>query len=169
MSSRRIKPWGSSPSWWDRAAELPVGRDEAERLPARAPALAHTVALEHDVIHAGPLELMADREAGLAGADHDDCGGLPTLPSDTNPWGPDQRGVEGVVDTSIGAFRMPNFWSHAAHARSSAGRSWPYSAAPAVNSGATASDWASRSSRSWPGSASIIAATALSGSFWVCV
>ena len=69
--------------------------------------------------------------------------------------------------TSIGASRIPKRASHAAHSRSTAGRSSPNARAPAVNSGATASSCARSAARSRPRSRSSIAEIALSGSLWV--
>ena len=68
--------------------------------------------------------------------------------------------------TSIGSSRIPKRASHAAHSRSTAGRSSPNSRAPAVNSGATASSCARSAARSRPRSLSSIADSALSGSLW---
>ena len=62
-----------------RQPHRPVRRHEAERLPARAPALADLAALQHDMLHTVPLELVADREPGLACPDHDRRGHGRTL------------------------------------------------------------------------------------------
>ena len=50
----------------------PVGRHEAEAVPAAAPGLSDPAALEDDVLDAGLRQLTARREPRLAGADDDD-------------------------------------------------------------------------------------------------
>src|SRR5215203_976391 len=82
----------------------------------------------------GPPDL-ADFKMPVAPGDH------VVFPRSAGVW----VEVEDARRTSIGALRIPNFASHSDQARSTAGRSWPNSAAPAVNSGATASSWAARS------------------------
>ena len=62
-----------------RQPAAPVGRDEAEALPAPAPGLAHTAALEHDMGHVPGRELEAHGEPGLAGADYDHVGAVAHL------------------------------------------------------------------------------------------
>ncbi|MCY1528078.1 hypothetical protein D9M68_631700 [compost metagenome] len=53
---------------------LPVGRDQAERIPAlRAPAVHEAALLDHEVVDAALLQAMAQGEAGLAAADDDDA------------------------------------------------------------------------------------------------
>ena len=53
-----------------RQAALPVGRDQAERIPARVAPLAEAaLALEHHVLDTGLLQMPAHRQAGLAAAD----------------------------------------------------------------------------------------------------
>src|SRR5438067_13747438 len=50
----------------------PVRGDEAERVPASAPGLADSAALQHEVINTGSRQLVAHRETGLPRTDHDD-------------------------------------------------------------------------------------------------
>src|SRR5262249_26393191 len=50
----------------------PRRREEAQRVPARAPRVADArVRVEDQEAYALALEVIADRQAGLAGADHD--------------------------------------------------------------------------------------------------
>jgi hypothetical protein len=57
-----------------RQLALPVGRDEAERVPAlRAPAVHEAALLDHQVVDAALLQAVAQRQAGLAAADDDDA------------------------------------------------------------------------------------------------
>ena len=57
-----------------RQLALPVGRDEAERIPAlRAPGVHEAALLDHEVVDAAQLQAVAQRQAGLAAADDDDA------------------------------------------------------------------------------------------------
>jgi len=55
-----------------RKTDGPVRGDQAERVPASAPRLADSSALQDDVIHAGSRQLVAHGETGLPSTDHDD-------------------------------------------------------------------------------------------------
>src|SRR5689334_11335079 len=55
-------------------AVQPVRRQEAQRVPAREPLIPDAVALEHHMPVAEPREVVAQREAGLAAADHNRVG-----------------------------------------------------------------------------------------------
>src|SRR5229473_698229 len=64
---------GASGAGTRSAWSLPVGRDQAERVPAPlAPLVADPVALEDHMLDAEPGEVVAHGQARLPGADHRD-------------------------------------------------------------------------------------------------
>ena len=71
-----MKPSGSSTVVGEaREARLPVGGQEAERVPALGlPGVRDLAALEDDVVDAAVGEDAADGEAGVPGPDDDDAG-----------------------------------------------------------------------------------------------
>ena len=55
-----------------RKAHRPIWSDKAEAVPAAAPGVGYPAALQHQVVHARPRELEAQRQAGLAATDYQD-------------------------------------------------------------------------------------------------
>ena len=69
-SVRTRKPFGSPcAACWKKVH--PVRRQQRQRVPAFVPPLADPAAFQQDMVVPGPRQVMAEREASLAGADED--------------------------------------------------------------------------------------------------